>query len=88
AKLGAQRLPPGDKSRAALALGVALASAGRGTEALLEGLEALARAREAHDQRGEIACARFLAQLSHAAGSEDAARTWTQVVEQTAAAQR
>lgn len=88
AKLGAARLPPGDKSRAALALGVALASAGRGTEALLEGLEALARAREAHDQRGEIACARFLAQLSHAAGSDDAARTWTRVVEQTAAAQR
>lgn len=87
AKDGARSLPPGDKSRAALALGVALASAGRGTEALLEGLEALARAREAHDRRGEVACARFLAQLSGAAGSEEAARTWMKVVEATMAAQ-
>lgn len=76
AKDGAKELGPADRSRAALALGVALAAAGRGTEALLEGLEALARAREAHDARGELACAKFLARLSTSAGSADAAATW------------
>jgi len=86
AKDGAKALPARDQSRAALALGVALASAGRGTEALLEGLEALARAREAHDARGEIACARFLAQLSHAAGSDEAAETWMRVAGELAPA--
>ncbi|MBK7581552.1 MAG: hypothetical protein IPI67_15245 [Myxococcales bacterium] len=83
AKDGARKLEPRAQSRAALALGVALASAGRGTEALLEGLEALARARAADDSRGEAACARFLAQLSAAAGSDAAASRWTRVVEQT-----
>lgn len=79
AKAGARALPPGDRSRAALALGVALASAGRGTEALLEGLEALARAREASDHRGEVACARVLSQLSEAAGADAAAGIWRAV---------
>jgi PleD family two-component response regulator len=79
AKESAAVLSAGDRSRAALALGVALATAGRGTEALLEGLEALARAREAGDTRGEIACARFLSQLSLAAGSPDAAERWAEV---------
>jgi hypothetical protein len=71
----------GDQSRAALALGVALAAAGRSTEALLEGLEALARARTASDGRGEVACARFLAQLSSNAGNEEASASWTAVAE-------
>ncbi len=75
-KDGAKKLSPRDRSRAALALGVALASAGRATEALLEGLEALARAREAGDARGEQACARFLAQLSQASGHDEAADAW------------
>jgi len=74
----------GDQSRAALALGVALAAAGRPTEALLEGLEALARARAASDQRGELACARFLAQLSDGAGNEEAAASWRAVAARAA----
>jgi hypothetical protein len=64
------------RSRAALALGVALASAGRTSEALLEALEALARARESHDLSGERACATFLAQISEQAGYADAAGAW------------
>ncbi len=64
------------RSRAALALGVALASAGRTSEALLEALEALARARESHDSSGERACATFLAQISEQAGYADAAGAW------------
>ncbi len=84
AKDGAKDLAPQDRSRAALALGVALAAAGRGTEALLEGLEALARAREAEDHRGELACAKFLARLSTAAGSLDAAARWEDVATRAA----
>jgi tetratricopeptide (TPR) repeat protein len=76
AKESAKNLSISDKSRAALALGVALAAAGRGTEALLEGLEALARAREATDARGELACARFLARLSHSAGNAESEARW------------
>jgi hypothetical protein len=85
AKDGAKLLGPADRSRAALALGVALAAAGRGTEALLEGLEALARAREAHDGRGELACAKFLSRLSSSAGSADAAARWEVVAAQAVA---
>lgn len=58
---------PSDSSarcRAALALGVALASSGRTYEAALEVLEALAEARGGQDLRGETACARFLAQIA------------------------
>jgi len=76
----------GDQSRAALALGVALSSAGRGTEAVLEGLEALARARDAADHRGELACAKFLAGLSKAAGNDEAAATWDDVARRAHAA--
>jgi hypothetical protein len=43
---------------------------------LLEALDALARAREASDPRGEQACSRFLAQLSRGAGDEQAAQQW------------
>jgi hypothetical protein len=75
----------GDQSRAALALGVALAAAGRSTEALLEGLEALAHARAAKDARGELACARFLAQLSAAAGSDSASEAWQAVARRSGA---
>src|SRR5262249_48903961 len=79
AKERAQSLGPGDRSRAARALGVAFAAAGRGTEALLEGLEALARAREAGDANGESACARFLARLTNAAGVVGAAERWQKI---------
>ncbi len=69
-----------ERSRAALALGIALAAAGRETDALLEALDALARAREAADDRGERACSRFLAQLSRGAGDEAAAGLWDRAV--------
>jgi hypothetical protein len=66
-----------ERSRAALAYAIALAAAGRNSEALLEGLDGLARAREATDLRGERACARFLARLSTIAGSGAAADAWS-----------
>jgi hypothetical protein len=69
-----------ERCRAALALGIALAAAGRETDALLEALDALARAREASDTRGEQACSRFLAQLSRGAGDELAAQQWERAV--------
>jgi len=69
-----------ERCRAALALGIALAAAGRETDALLEALDALARAREAADARGERACSRFLAQLSRGAGDEAAAGLWDRAV--------
>ncbi len=49
--------------QAALALGVGLAFAGRNDEALLEGLDALARARESSDIQAEGACLAFLQKL-------------------------
>ena len=49
--------------RSVLALGLALAAANRPDEALLEGLDALARAREGGDVRAIAACLAFLAKL-------------------------
>jgi hypothetical protein len=65
-----------DQCRALLTLAVALASAQRADEALLTALEALARARELSDERGEEACVRLVAQLARGAGREDIARVW------------
>ena len=70
---------PRQRARARLAYGVALAGAGRTDSALLEALEALARAREASDAHGEHACALFLARLSSAAGHPDAASVWAMI---------
>ena len=70
---------PAQQARARLAYGVALASAGRSESALLEALEALARAREARDTYGEHACALFLARLSAAAGHASAASVWAMI---------
>ncbi len=71
-------LDPGQRSlrcQTSLALGLALAYAGRPDDALLEGLDALARARESSDERGVRACISFLARLYAAVGRpEDAAR--------------
>lgn len=67
---------PSARCRAALALAVALASAGRPYEAALEGLEGLARAREGRDERGEHACARFLSQLSVTLKDPDSSAQW------------
>jgi len=70
---------PAQRARARLAFSVALASAGRGEAALLEALDALARAREASDATGEIACARFLARLCAATGHLGAAKAWARL---------
>jgi hypothetical protein len=63
-KQRASSLGASERSRATLAHAIALAAAGRTSEALLEALDGLARAREAQDALGERACARFLARLS------------------------
>jgi hypothetical protein len=78
---------PAQRARARLAYGVALASAGRTESALLEALEALARAREAADSHGEHACALFLARLSAAAGHADAASAWAMIAARAEASQ-
>lgn len=77
-------IEPAVKARALLAFGVALAGAGRTESALLEGLSALARAREAGDAHGEHACALFLARLSASAGHQDAALAWASVAARAA----
>jgi hypothetical protein len=55
--------PPAVQCQASLALAFALATAGQPDDALLEGLDALARAREANDSRAQAACLAFLAKL-------------------------
>lgn len=71
---------PEMKTRARLAYAVALGAAGRAEPALLEGLLALASAREVDDHQGAKACARFLSQLSIAAGHKNAAEKWQALV--------
>jgi hypothetical protein len=75
----AESATPAARSRASLAYGIALAVAGRQIEALTAALEALARAREGQETRGEQACTRFLARLSSAAGYTEAAKSWQRV---------
>ena len=65
--------PPVVRCQASLALAFALSSAGRPDEALLEGLDALARAREAGDRRAQAACLAFLAKLFTRVGHEEGA---------------
>lgn len=79
AKDKAQNDGPSARCRASLALGLALAAAGRPYEAALEGIEAVARAREGKDDRGQRACARFLSQVAQQLGDADAARDWAQL---------
>ena len=55
--------PRATRAQATLALGLALAAANRPDDALLEGLDALARAREGGDARAAGACLAFLARL-------------------------
>jgi hypothetical protein len=63
------------RCQTSLALGMALAVAGRSEEALLEGLDALSRARQAQDGRGTAACIAFLAKLFASVDrADDAAR--------------
>jgi hypothetical protein len=65
--------PPTAQCQAALALSMALLLAGRAEEALLEALDALARAREAHEPRAIGACMALLAKVYASAGLPDAA---------------
>ena len=60
--------PPGTRCQAALALAMTLAIAGRPEEALLEALDALARAREGQDPKAVGACMALLAKLYSSAG--------------------
>jgi hypothetical protein len=60
--------PPAARCQAALALAMGLALAGRPEEALLETVDALARAREADDTRAIGACMALLAKLYAGAG--------------------
>ncbi|HKQ71825.1 MAG TPA: hypothetical protein VJT73_20920 [Polyangiaceae bacterium] len=76
----ARQGPPAVRSRASLAYGIGLAAVGRHGEALMSALDALARAREVGEARGEQACARFLARLSVAAGYDDAAVKWRAIL--------
>ncbi len=65
-----------EQCRARLAYAVGLSAAGRQREAFIEALGALARAREAQDQRGERACVRFLAQVARVFDEPEAAARW------------
>ena len=67
------------RSRAWLAYGIGLAVAGQQGEALFAALEALARARESGEPRGERACARFLTRLTTSSGHTTAADAWQKV---------
>jgi hypothetical protein len=67
--------PAAERCQASLALAVALAVAGRSDEALLEALDALARARESKDDKGAHACLALLAKVyASVERPEDAAR--------------
>jgi hypothetical protein len=79
AKEKAQTDESSARCRAALALGLALAAAGRPYEAALEGLYAVARAREGKDERGERACSRFLSQVATQLGDAAAAQEWSRL---------
>jgi hypothetical protein len=63
ARTAAEGGPPASRCQAALALAMTLAIAGRPEEALLEALDALARAREAQDAKAIGACLALLAKL-------------------------
>ena len=62
------------RCQTSLAIGVALSVAGRSQEALLEGMDALARARHVGDDHGAQACLAFLAKLYTSVGRAEADR--------------
>ena len=73
ARAHAEQEPAPVRCRAGLALAMGLSVAGRSEEALLEGLDALARGREAQDSAAIVACIAFLAKLYGGAGKAEAA---------------
>lgn len=73
ARARAEGGPPAARCQAALALAMTLAIAGRAEDALLEALDALARARESQDPKALDACTALLAKLYAGAGRADEA---------------
>ena len=73
ARAHAEQEPSPVRCRAGLALAMGLSVAGRSEEALLEGLDALARGREAQDAAAIAACIAFLAKLYGGLGKAEAA---------------
>jgi hypothetical protein len=73
ARVRAEGGPPSARCQASLALAMMLSIAGRPEEALLEALDALARAREALDPKAVGACMALLAKLYAGAGFSNAA---------------
>jgi tetratricopeptide (TPR) repeat protein len=69
----AESEPPSVRCQASLALAFALANAGRPDDALLEALDAVARAREANDRKSQAACIAFLAKLYGSIGHQEGA---------------
>jgi hypothetical protein len=73
ARARAEGGPATARCQASLALAMTLSIAGRADEALLEALDALARARESDDARAVGACMALLAKLYSSAGYANAA---------------
>ena len=73
----AESEPPTVRCQASLALAFALASAGRPDDALVEALDALARAKEGADRRSQAACLAFLAKLYTSIGHQEGAARLT-----------
>lgn len=65
-----------ENCRAILSLAVGLYSMGRYQEAVFEALEALARTREIHDERGEDAATLLLGRLGRALSDSNSAAAW------------
>lgn len=65
-----------EQSRSHLALALGLAQTGRALEALVEGIEALARARQASDATAETACLHFIHKVYEASGHQAEAAAW------------
>lgn len=76
AKQGVAEEDLSGRCRASLALAVALAGVGRTQEAIFETLEGLVRARQAADEHGQRACARFMAQIARFVGDKPSERAW------------
>ena len=73
ARRDAENSASSQRCQASLALGVGLAFAGRTDEALLEALDALARAREGEDDHATAACLALLTKLFASTGRESEA---------------
>jgi hypothetical protein len=73
AREAAESGPPAARCQAALALAMTLSLAQRPEDALLEALDALARAREADDAKAVAACTALLAKLYVATGRTEEA---------------